>query len=45
MGVPINGCFIRENPIKVDDLGVPPFQEMPKRGLCGQYGEILESIY
>ena len=27
MGVPQNGCFIRETPIKMDDLGVPLFQE------------------
>ena len=25
--VPPNGWFKRENPIKTDDLGVPPFQE------------------
>ena len=28
-GTPIAGCFMRKNPTKMDDLGVPLFMETP----------------
>ena len=41
MEVPPNGwVFVREHPIKMNDLGVPPFQEPPVE-LYGNYMGII----
>ena len=50
MGVPPNGGFIGENPIKINDLGVPPFQETPicpgvrNFSICLNFGVMLQLL-
>ena len=34
IGIPQNGWFLMENPIKMDDLGVPLFSEKPIMNVC-----------
>ena len=43
--VPQNGWFIMENPIKMDDLGVPLFLETPTYSLGNTFAKGVQSFY
>ena len=44
-GVPPNGWFLMENPVKLDDLEAPSFQEASKYELTKQQKNTLGLFY